>query len=80
MLTYMIMNLSVKGIKQTLNVFRFYMSFIKDLQVKHEQNYQTRLADWDMYGNEIIQIFMVQLLISMQVNYKDDDPEVRGDA
>lgn len=33
-----------------------------------------------MYGNEIIQIFMVQLLISMQVNYKDEDSEVRSDA
>lgn len=54
MLTHMIMNLSVKGIKDTLNVFRYFHTYIADLKAKHDTNYATRMADWDNFGNEII--------------------------
>lgn len=74
------MNLTPRGLKGTLKTFKFYLAFIKDLQAKHEQNYKQRMQDWDQYGNDIIQIFMVQLMISMMLNYKDDFRPERDEA
>lgn len=38
------------------------------------------MQDWDQYGNEIIQIFMIQLMINMMLNYRDDFRAEREEA
>ena len=65
MLSYMMMNINAKNIKVTLNVNFWLQRFTSDLKKKHGHNYQQKIADWDRIGNEIVQIFMIKLMINL---------------
>lgn len=64
MLQYMMMNINPQNIKQTLNVYFWLQKFTQGLRQKHGSSYQ-KIADWDRIGNEILQIFMIKLIINM---------------
>ena len=64
MLQYMMMNINPKNIKVTLNVYFWLQQFTQGLKQKHGNSYQ-KIADWDRISNEIVQIFMIKLMINM---------------
>ena len=63
-LQYMMMNINSANIKQTLSVYFWLQKFTAGLRQKHGPSYQ-KIDDWDRIANEIVQIFMIQLMINM---------------
>ena len=74
MLQYMMMNINAKHIKVTLNVYVWLQRFTQGLKQKHGNHYQ-KIGDWDRISNEIVQIFMIKLIINMSQKYTS--PEAR---
>lgn len=72
MLQYMMMNINTAGIKTTLNVYFWLQKFTANLKQKHGGSYQ-RISDWDRITNEIVQIFMVKLMINLVFKYKSQN-------
>lgn len=64
MLQYMMMNINPMKIKEMLNVYFWLQKFTNGLKQKHGTSYQ-KIADWDRIGDEIVQIFMIKLIINM---------------
>jgi len=63
-----------------MTTWTYYMSFLKDLEVKHQQSYTQRMSDWDQYGQTVTQILMIKLMVTMALNYRDADAANRRQA
>lgn len=72
------MNTCTKNIKNVLNVFTIMMMSIAE-QKKRFQQY-ARINDYDTIVSEVIQVFIIKLIINLVVKYRSEDDKERRDA
>lgn len=53
--------------------------FTQGLKQKHGNHYQ-KIGDWDRISNEIVQIFMIKLIINMSEKYASPEARHQEDA
>jgi len=78
--SYIMLNCKTKSVKNVFNVFNTLMHKIVEQKIRYKGKAFKRISDYDNIVSEIIQVFIVKLLVNLQMKYKSSESSDKRDA